>query len=438
MNYNTAKIAIIGLGAEGLATIKYLIAQYPNKELYAFDENISQPKSFATNVLYHIGNSCLEKLLDFDIILVSPGISVYRQELIAAQKNGAKIIPTTQLWYDRHKHDFCIFITGTKGKSTTSSLIYHVLNNIKKNVHLIGNIGVPAIDSIVSSSDNIWIVETSSYQSVKLEVEPDIAVLTNLYPEHINWHGSINQYYKDKLRLLNKSKLQIINSDIKAKVPNSNQSIYFNNSLGFHYKNNRIYNGNIEIGQIKQSSLKGSHNLENICAMLCVVNSMGVNIKHAIKLLDTFKQMEHRLDEFAKIDNILYIDDCLSTIPQSTISAINSYDNRKMILIIGGMDRGLGEEWEKFAEYLATTNLFSIIGMPDTGFKIIKSLELMQCHAKLHYAKNLEEAVLIAKNTVPTGGAVLLSPAAPSHNQYKNYHQKSLLFQNLVKKKQSI
>jgi len=428
---NAEKIAIIGLGLEGLATIKYLSNLYPNKEIHAFDEGANQLKPASFNIPYHTGEKCLDKLLDFDVILVSPGISVYRKELITAQKNGSIIIPTTQLWYDRHKDDFCIFVTGTKGKSTTSSLIYHVLNSMKENVHLIGNIGKPAVDSIVDSTNNTWIVETSSYQSAKLNVKPDISVLTNLYPEHIDWHGSIEQYYKDKLRLLNKSKLQVINLNIKDKVFNKNKTIYFNDKLNFHYKNNTIYKGEIKIGKIKSTLLKGSHNLENICAMLCVVDLIGVDPKHAINLLDGFQKMEHRLEEFAKIDNILYVDDCLSTIPQSTISAIESYYGYKITLIIGGADRGLGKEWKKFAKHLSKANIFSIIGMPDTGFKVVQELESMQHNSKLFYAKNLKDAVLTAKKVAPTGGVILLSPASPSHNKYKNYREKGMLFQSL-------
>ena len=148
------------------------------------------------------GKKSLEKLTDFDIVIKSPGISYYRPEIKQAQAKGVEFTSATRLWFAEHTNDTTVCITGSKGKSTTSSLLTHLLRYAGKRVTLGGNIGTPMLDMLaVEPRPDIWVLELSSYQLTDFNFSPTIGVLLNLFPEHLDWHGAVSTYYQDKIKL---------------------------------------------------------------------------------------------------------------------------------------------------------------------------------------------------------------------------------------------
>ncbi|MEE9364555.1 MAG: UDP-N-acetylmuramoyl-L-alanine--D-glutamate ligase [Cellulophaga sp.] len=439
INYKNLDVAVVGFGIEGKAVINYFHKYYPKKEIFVIDEKLKVDQNEKhPNLKYILGQKCLDKLVDFDIIFISPGISIYKKEVKQAKKKGVLISSATQLWYDHHKHDLSVFITGTKGKSTTSSLIHHVLRKLNNNVHLIGNIGLPAASQIdIASANNTWIVELSSFQSAVLKASPTISVLLNLFPEHIDWHDTVEQYYKDKLRIISSTVdgTAIINSNSKEKVNKilgEGKRTYFNDPSSFHHKYNNIYKGNKKIFLGKHIPLNGEHNLENICAMLCVIGKMGIDPEQAVELLSDFQNLPHRMEEFATVNEVLFVDDSISTIPQSAIKALNYYKKKHVTLIFGGLDRGL--DWDKFSIWLAKSSVRNIIGLPETGHSIVNKINSMPEYKQkqLFLVDDLGAAVAAAKKITPRHGVVILTPAAPSQNKFRDYKERGTTFKKLV------
>ena len=440
VNYKNTSIAVLGFGVEGKAVVNYFYKNYPDKEICVIDESLNTTKTNNSNNIHYIsGKNSLDCLIDFDIVFISPGISIYRNEIVMAKQSGVLFSSASQLWYDHHKDDLTIFVTGTKGKSTTSSLIHHVLNKLNDNVHLIGNIGIPAVDKVDMPFDNnIWIVELSSFQSATLKANPDISILLNLYPEHIDWHGSVEQYYRDKLRIIantTRKGTAIINYKNKNIISNLlgiGCWINFNDPSCIHHRDNRIYNGKKIICQDRDIPLNGNHNLENICAMLCVIEKMGIEHNQAIELLHDYHSLPHRMQEFATINGVLFVDDSISTIPQSAMEAINYYEIRNTTLILGGLDRGL--DWGEFSIWLSMSKVSNIIGLPDTGHTVVNNIRSTSNDNKiqLFIVDDLEDAVSIAKKLTPTHGVVLLTPASPSQNKYRDYKERGDLFKKFV------
>ncbi|GIW21802.1 MAG: hypothetical protein KatS3mg068_0809 [Candidatus Sericytochromatia bacterium] len=294
----------------------------------------------------------------------------------------------------------------------------------------------------VEPKPDIWVMELSSYQISDLEYSPQIGILLNLFPEHLDWHLNVDNYYNDKLNLFKKqtdSDICILNktdANTKKYIKNLNlKNVYFfNDENNFYVKDNFIYYKNEKIFDGKDMPIPGNHNLSNLCAALTVVKYLNIDFKNNVESIKTFKGLPHRLYPCGVKDDILYIDDSISTTPESSIAALETYKDKKITILMGGFDRGLN--FEKFAEYvLNNSHVYSVITMPDNGYRIADTIRNKSKNTKsnliLKEANSLEEAVNIAKNITPKNGIILLSPGSPSYGKFKNFAERGDTFSRI-------
>lgn len=402
---NGKTVGIWGMGKEGIAAKKAV-------ETLAVPEHILE-----------IGENNLNDLDLCDILIKSPGVSLYRPEIVRARTKGIIVTSGTNLFLANHdKTQKIIAVTGTKGKSTTSSMLYHVLKELGCSVALGGNIGVPLLELLPKITDDktkntqkatIVVAELSSYQCADLTGKIDMAVLVNLYPEHLPWHMTHERYYLDKLNMVRQAESCFLNAkdektnELIVAMPNiKNKAIWFNE----------------EPLDVENFPLKGEHNLQNAAAVLKVIEALGLDRGKALKALQSFEPLPHRLQIIAKKNGITFVDDSISTTPETAIAAMEAFKGAPITLIMGGQERS--QDYQALADYVNAHNV-CVVTLPDTGRRMDK---LVQTHA----AKDMQQAVTFAKKQTPKGGIVLLSPAAPSYNMYQNFEQRGIDFKRCV------
>ncbi len=440
------KVAIWGLGSEGLSTLKVIRKKFPALHITLLNDKEIAPE--IRQMLIHdpfletiSGDNLKDSLVNFDVIIKSPGISFYRDEINLAKEKGVKFTSSTRLWFAEHPNDKTICITGSKGKSTTSSLVTHLLRNANKRVTLGGNFGTPMLDMLdVEPRPDFWVIEMSSYQTSDFEEAPYIALLLNLFPEHLDWHKNIENYYSDKLNIFKtqkEDKKAIINKlDLNTQkyLDKIKNPIYFNDKNGFNVKNGDIYRGDEKVFSGSDVTIPGNHNLSNICAALTVVESAGVDYKRCIDSIKTFKGLPHRLYPWGKKEDITYIDDSISTTPQSAIAALETYKGKSITILLGGFDRGL--DVNDLAEYVTKNNINAVITMPDNGDRIYdciaSKITVNQSNLKLFKSDSLESALEKSKEVTEKEGIILLSPGAPSYGHFKNFAHRGDTFAKLA------
>ncbi len=428
------KIAILGFGREGRSTYNFIKNNIPNYDITIIDQNeITDIKE--EKIVF--GPNYLDNLEQYDIIMKTPGINI---KVIDTSKIESKIYSQLELILLFNSQNV-IGITGTKGKSTTTTLIYNVLKEQINNVILAGNIGIPILDQLDEANDNsIFVIEMSSHQLEYITTSPHIGIILNLYEDHLDHAGSVEHYHACKLNMFkyqNKDDIAIYCSDnetLKNKVQKNNylskqykvSEIYDNNNITLK-ENKVIYNNEILYIDDNQRHLLGKHNLENIMVTIFIAKLFNLDLKKAKETIDSFKGLEDRLEYCGTYNHINYYCDTIATIPEATISGIEALQNVNT-LIIGGMDRGI--HYNKLIEYLNNSKIDNIICMPTTGYTISKSL----VNKNIILAETLDIAVKEAKKYTPENGICLLSPAAASYEYFKNYIEKGNKFKELIKK----
>lgn len=416
------KIAIWGLGKEGISTLQFI----KNNNISCKEIAVLEQKDANIEGIKKLNSQ--KQLNEYDLIFKSPGIVVDKNvvdtnKLTSQTEEFIKIL-SKQI----------IGITGTKGKSTTSSLTYTILKQFFPNTILVGNIGIPCFNAINEIDENTNIIfELSCHQLEFIKYSPHIAVILNLFPEHLDHYKSLKNYINAKLNI---NKFQK-NNDIliygETCKPYINSKIT-NNICISDYINKRTIktiNNKIEILE-NETNLVGEHNLFNIAVSYYICNEIynisNENFKEALK---KFTGLEHRLEFVTKKEDVLYYDDSISTIGETTIEGIKALKNVNT-LILGGMDRNIDySNLEKFI--LLQENLENIILMPDTGKRIYKELQTMENNKKCYLVKNLEEAVKKAKKVTKKNTICLLSPAAASYGFFKNFEERGNKFKEYIK-----
>lgn len=437
--FQNKKILILGFGREGQSTYKLIRKYIKEQTLYIADrkENFEKDYEFLSqdkNIKCISGESYLENLEEYDLIMKSPGISFVGLDTSKFYNNIKSQLELLLEFFDM----FTIGITGTKGKSTTSSLIYKVLKEQNVKSMLLGNIGVPVFDYIDTiPDDTTLILEMSSHQLEYMKLSPNISILLNIYPEHLDHYESFEKYAEAKCNIFKyqkKSDYFIYNSDDetinkflkdeeakKYKVSlKGNGDIYLKGE-NIYFKDKEIYNTNTP------RNLLGEYNLNNIMFVLAVSEILKLDISKTIKSISDFKTLEHRLEFVGEYNGILYYDNSIATIPKATIEAVKALKNVDT-LIIGGMDRGL--DYTDFVKFLNESDISNIICMPKTGHDIAKKLK----DGKAYVVNTLDEAVEIAKKHTTKGRVCLLSPAAASYGFFKNFEEKGNIYKELVRK----
>lgn len=416
------KIVVWGTGREGLAAARMILERLPDAALTFIDEketppivlkNIARAEETQEERYFPVlsGEAIGSVLGAADIVVKSPGVSLYHPLLQG--KNAFVLTSLLNIWMAENEGAFVIGVTGTKGKSTTASLLGHVLNALGKRAVVLGNIGAPVSEAKRGEAD-YFILETSSYQAANFSGRCRIGVLTSLFPEHLNWHGTEAAYYRDKARLLQNSDTRIVSAAafdiLKA------QGIELGDALVFD---------SCAQSALKNDFLSRPHNQGNVCAVLRVLETLGFELPPALATMEPYQGLPHRQQEIGQRDGILFVDDSLSTTPQSALAALAAYAAHPVSLIAGGFDRGL--DYESFAEALAKTkNIKIVVCMGPSGKRLFAALKKKE--TKAVFVSSMEEAVEAAQEALPCGGAVLLSPASPSFDMFKDYNEKARNF----------
>ncbi len=437
------KILIVGVGLEGKSTYDFLRRNFPEKKLFIADKNTSLLEKYPEfvediNLEISMGEQYLNGVDQYDLILKTPGISFKNLNIQTFQN---KITSQLQLLL-QFIDVFSIGITGTKGKSTTSSLIYQVLKNQGKDVFLLGNIGEPIFDKIENLNKNsIVVLELSSHALQYVKNSPHIAILLNLYEEHLDHYHSFEQYAQAKFNIAKYQKSEDIllynydNEIIKNQIfkqndyaismqakPNTKNLVWI--------KDNSIYCNNMRVMDLKlELKLKGNHHKNNVMFVLAICNILNLDFEKAIHTIQNFEPLEHRMEFVAKINTVEYYNDSIATIPQATIHTIQAL-KKVNTLIVGGKDRGVSQK--EFIEFLKNSEVENMICLPKTGEYIFRELK-NEKHKKLFLAQNLQEAVKMAKQVTQKNTICVLSPAASSYGYFKNFEERGNLFKKLVK-----
>jgi UDP-N-acetylmuramoylalanine--D-glutamate ligase len=427
------KILLLGFGVEGQSSYRFLRKYFPEKSISIADKN---PK-LIENTLIQEKDSCfcgenyLDAVKNADIILKSPGIKM--QDVIALHPN-ANISSQSDLMFQFFASR-CIGITGTKGKSTTSTLLHYLLSKLKKDVFLVGNIGKAPFDLVDISEKAIFIYELSSHQLQSVHHSPHIAILLNFFEEHLDYYKDYEAYKRAKFAICRYqqaddifiydkddaaiakliSEEQPLSKKICFSTKDKNAAV-FSDGNSIQAADKRIYDLNAE------RKLLGKHNEKNIMAVLAAIQALGIEADDLSAAISTFTPLEHRLEYLGEQKGILFYNDSIATISEACIAAVEAL-GKVETLLLGGFDRGIN--YLPLIKFLVKRKeIRNLIFMGDAG-KRMQDILNAQKHDKAHYyAKNMEDAVKIAKRETSEGSICLLSPAASSYDQYKNFEER--------------
>lgn len=413
------------MGIEGKDSVNYLLKQGASVTL--FDKKPESELDFENIDKSRISIVCgpdylKDGLIGFDYIVRSPGVYPFMQEIVSAKKEGAVVTSAIKIFFDDCPAKI-IGVTGTKGKGTTSTLIYEILKSGGLEVNLAGNIGKPSLELLPKLNEESWVVlELSSFQLIDMEISPHIAVVLNITEDHMDWHKNRSEYIEAKkniLRFQTADDFAIINGEYETP-----------RSFGDLGKGKKIFfdKRSLEEKYKKDLLLRGEHNLENIAAAVQTAKCIGISENVIADTVRNFKGLEHRLEFVKEVDGVAYYNDSFATGPQPTIAAINSFTEEET-LILGGSDKGLDfEELRKIIE--EKDNVKNLILIGDIGEKIgggIKNKNII----------NLGHVTMIqiidtARKVTKPGGVVILSPAAASFDMFKNYKDRGEQFKKAV------
>ena len=430
------KVLILGFGKEGKSTYNLIRKYLKDKFLYIADNDNKISIEDDKNIELILGDNYLDNLDNYDLIIKSPGVNFKE---INYDNFKDKITSQTDLFL-RFNNCKTIGITGTKGKSTTASLTYYILSNLYDNVFLVGNIGTPIFDRIEEINNNSTVViELSVHQLQFIKKSPNISVLLNIYPEHLDLYKSYEEYKNTKLNIFNyqdSNNYRIIGLDSEDLSTYINDNTYIISKdkdkidKGIYINNDELYfinnNTKLVFDKNKKRNILGEHNLYNIGVILCISNILNIDFNKIYKLIENFKPLAHRLEYIGTYKSIKFYDDSISTIPETTINCINSVDDIDT-LIVGGLNREI--DLSKLIDKINNSNIKNLICMKDTGYIIGNNITNS---INIYKVNNMTEAVEIAYKNTSKNKSCVLSPAAASYNMYKNFEERGDDFKNNV------
>lgn len=409
---NSKRVLIFGFGREGRSSYNYIKA-HCDCELAVADGAFVDEALLDKDTALFVGADAEDAIESYDIVLKSPGV-VFKKE-----HDISKFSSQTELFVSRYR-EYIIGVTGTKGKSTTSSLIAHILRERYEDTFLAGNIGVPVLDiaddvdrAIAEGRRPLVVFEMSCHQLQFAKTSPHVAVHLNLFPEHLDHYGTFESYAAAKENIY--------------KFQNENDFVFCGESVGAaELKATQILPYPLEV----QTALKGEHNFYNIAVASGVVRLFGLTDEEILRAVASFRPLAHRLEPLGSIDGVYYYNDSISTIPQTAIEGIKAL-GEVHTLILGGMDRGVS--YAELVKYLCAHPVPLVVLMPDTGTKIGMGLAMKGFGGEAVRAQDLSQAVALAKAKTPKGKTVLFSPAAASYGFFKNFEERGEVFCRLVK-----
>jgi len=443
------KVCLLGFGLEGQSTYHYIRNHLPDFELTVADRNESIIGSLSQSIIddpkltFICGESYLTRLDEFDFIIKSPGITLHTL-------NGAvprsKLSSQTDIFLEAF-HEQVIGVTGTKGKSTTASLTYHLISQETDNVVLLGNIGTPPFDYAGKiDKETIIVFELSSHQLEILTSAPGTAILLNLLPEHLDHFKDIRTYYESKLNIVKYQTARdflIFNVDdahlaaqIAGDLKHENEYLYSLNKVqekGAYLQAEQIicklddYRGEF---QISDFPLKGKYNLLNLMAALLACKLRNIKDDSIIRGVASFKGLRHRLEYIGEYGGIQFFNDSIATIPEASMEAVRAL-KKVDTLILGGFDRNI--DFTELISFLIQSEVRNIICTGEAGRRMHMELQKNKAKQSLFYTDDFKQIFEIIKARCNPGGICLLSPAAASYDMFKNFEERGDLFTTLAK-----
>lgn len=438
------KILLLGLGKEGLSTYNFLRKRFPGTELALADSLTYGELAKTSRDLFaadkHLklifGTDYLSKSTGFDVVFASPGISPEIINRIAGRRTV--VSSNLELFFELCS-GITIGVSGTKGKSTTASLIYEVLKAGGLPAVLAGNIGDPALTALENSAENsLFVLELSSYQLLRLKQSPNYAVMQNIAPEHLDYHGSYANYVRAKeniVKFQNGKDYVIFNSlspqAVKIAQKSRAKKIPFA-AYTQDYENSIL--------PAKSIPVRGDFNLINVIPSIIIGRLLGVSDVKITWAIKNFKPLEHRLEYVETVGGVEYYNDSLSTIPEAAIAALDTFSGKNIILLLGGFDRGLN--FSGLAKAVRKVKIKGVILFPTTGRRIWEEIKGQFADKKRvpqHiFAIGMKKAVQQAAKWAGNGDIVLMSPASPSFSVFRDYKDRGDQFKkevrNLIKK----
>ena len=440
---NGKSVAVLGFGREGRATLPWVLKAGCASKIAIVDRNpVELPEDFKEwekDIEIITGENYQKCLNDFDVIFKSPGIVLEQEK----EFYTCKILSEMDIFFERYKNQI-IGITGTKGKSTTTTLMYHVLKTAGKKAILAGNIGIPVFDIAKDiDEDTILVVELSCHHLEYATISPYIGVLLNIHEEHLDHYGTMEKYTAAKENIYKNMTagdvvfcqqiIAPISGDMEV-VTIAARDIAGDESADMFVDGSIIKYGELiyEI-PVEEIALMGNHNYYDIGFVYGIAKRFGLDDKVIEEGLKTYETLPHRLQRIGVVNGVTYYDDSISTIDETTIQALNTLKNAGTV-IIGGMDRGIS--YEALEEYLSTSTVENIILMEATGARIYEEIKInypsFNRIDRIKVVEHLEDAVKLAKELTKEGQSCVMSPAAASYGIFKNFEERGDVFKKLV------
>jgi len=419
--------AVFGYGIEGRSAVSWLRRLGCRRVRVISSE---RPADLGRNIEWIATDDLEAALSGVDLLIKSPGIKPSDPVILAALAVGIPTTSATALFIERARAAglAVIGVTGSKGKSTTATLIAKTLEAASIPTVLVGNIGRAALDVIedVVSNRPVIVVELSSYQTHDLSVGPSVAVITRLFPEHLDWHGSVAAYYAAKLKIAATQREDDV-AIWNAADPELARRAPFGPARHIPYG----------LGTAGFSDahmlLRGPHNRLNARAALAAAGIFGALPSHLEDVLASFSGLPHRLEDLGVFGGVRWINDSIATAPEAAVAALDAFGGEVTTYIGGGTDRGF--DFAPLARALVSRALPNVVLLPPGGPSLLAAIAKFdpEAAARAHVVSDLAEAVALAARLAPRGSTVLFSPASPSYGVYKNFEERGDKFRGLVK-----
>lgn len=408
---------LYGAGREARSTCTFLKREFAGAEIFVTNDAGSAELEGARAISLAQALDLVEKSA-IATLVKSPGVPPSRPLVVAAKKSGLTVTSNLNLWaqsFARPEH--VIVITGTKGKSTTATLLFDMLKNSGLDAGLAGNVGVAPLEA--KDEHSTMVFELSSYQTADMDFAADIVAVTSLFPEHTDWHGTTERYFADKLRVLDLSPA--------AKLVFGPQAAVHPLIAARNIPPDRLIAAlpddlDGELSQLGSTTrLKGQHNLENARIAARIAVQLGASAEAILDAVRNFAPLRHRLEPFTA-GGKLFVNDSISTTPPATIAALEAYFGKRIALIAGGFDRG--QDYAELARTIAKSGVSLVICLPDTGARLATLLKSEAPNTSIVETPDLESAMRAAQLRRSHFDTLVLSPGAPSFNQFKNFEER--------------
>jgi UDP-N-acetylmuramoylalanine--D-glutamate ligase len=419
-------VLLYGAGREALSTRAFLKSRQPELKVFV---TVDSGAADIPDTEQIAADDLAAAIADrrFGLIVKSPGVSRYKPVFDLARASGIPVTSNLNLWGAAYRHDRTVVaITGTKGKSTTATLTHLMLTRSGIDAGLAGNVGLAPLE--IADRHPVVVFELSSYQTADMNFLPDVAALTNLYPEHVDWHGSVERYYADKLNLIDRDGSFAValgaaarGNALVAKAVRDHRRLLPDLTPE---QNLAIENA------VSRSRLRGAHNLDNALLAAQVTLAIGGSVDGILQGIAAFRPLPHRLEEH-RFGAVTVVNDSISTTPEATKAALAAYPGHRIALIAGGHERQ--QDYAELATLLAGRGVTTLVTLPVTGQRLAQATRTVAPDIDVVEASDLDAAITALAGRQAQFDTIILSPGAPSYNQFKNFEERGARFVDLCR-----